>query len=273
MLEAKTRSAVLDDVDEQDFIRLCQFAYMGDYTTPLPIVESSEELKQEDAAAPADPMDIPPAASPAPEGEPAPEPPMDDPQGQEVPAEAPREEIIEEIFEPVPEFFYDSRQLGSSKSKKKKESRRVKFRQAFENKTPCPILPRQPLLDSCEPGTNSDERENYTTVFLAHCRLYVLADRFGIETLRALTLWKLHETLVHFTLYETRVPDIVELIEYAYSNTPDYCSRVDDLRSLVSEYAVCEIDTLGRSPDFVALMEEGGPFIRDWWKLMRECRC
>jgi hypothetical protein len=34
MAESQTRSATLDDIDEDDFIRFCQFAYTGDYSTP-----------------------------------------------------------------------------------------------------------------------------------------------------------------------------------------------------------------------------------------------
>jgi hypothetical protein len=34
MLEAENGESVLDDVSEDTFIRLCQFAYTGDYETP-----------------------------------------------------------------------------------------------------------------------------------------------------------------------------------------------------------------------------------------------
>jgi hypothetical protein len=44
--------------------------------------------------------------------------------------------------------------------------------------------------------------------------------------MKTLALFKLHKTLVPFTLYAARRPHIVELLKYAYSNdhTPD---RVD----------------------------------------------
>lgn len=34
MAESQTRSATLDDADEDDIIRFCQFAYTGDYSIP-----------------------------------------------------------------------------------------------------------------------------------------------------------------------------------------------------------------------------------------------
>jgi hypothetical protein len=34
MAESQTLSATLDDVEEDDFIRFCQFAYTGDYYSP-----------------------------------------------------------------------------------------------------------------------------------------------------------------------------------------------------------------------------------------------
>lgn len=39
MIEGSSRSAIWGEVDEEDFIRFCQFAYTGDYTTPFPTVE------------------------------------------------------------------------------------------------------------------------------------------------------------------------------------------------------------------------------------------
>ncbi|KAF2135118.1 uncharacterized protein K452DRAFT_213695, partial [Aplosporella prunicola CBS 121167] len=120
------------------------------------------------------------------------------------------------------------------------------------------------------PPTNQNARENFTTVLLSHARLYSFADKYGIEALRLLTLHKLHKTLVGFTLYNARISDIIALLRYTYSDehTLDYDNKVDDLRALVSEYVVCEIETIGRTKAFLDLIEEGGPFVRDWWTLM-----
>lgn len=105
-------------------------------------------------------------------------------------------------------------------------------------------------------------------MFLAHARLYVFADKYGIEPLESLSLHKLHATLKSFTLYRARVGDILKLVRYAYENGPGYKSN--KLRALVSEYIACEIDTIGGTKRFFALMEEGGLFVRDFWKLVQK---
>ncbi|KAF1971353.1 hypothetical protein BU23DRAFT_555888 [Bimuria novae-zelandiae CBS 107.79] len=71
-----------------------------------------------------------------------------------------------------------------------------------------------------------------------------------------------------FKLYTQRVGDIIELARYAYSN-PDLPDRgdagsLDELRELVVEYIVCEIDTIGKCDEFVKFMEDGGEFVGDF---------
>ncbi len=109
-------------------------------------------------------------------------------------------------------------------------------------------------------------------MFLAHARLYVFADKYGIESLKHLSLHKLHKTLITFTLYKARIRDVIELARYAYSDdhTPEYEDGVDELRALVSQYITCEIDTIGQSKEFISLLEEGGAFVRDFWVLVRK---
>ncbi len=41
---------------------------------------------------------------------------------------------------------------------------------------------------------------------------------WGIDALKTLSLHKLYRTLVNFALYATRRSDIVELVQYAYSD-------------------------------------------------------
>jgi len=185
--------------------------------------------------------------------------------------------VDEAIAEPLPapdEPIVDWNGWGPKESKKKDKksspSKKARLRKSFESKSFCSPLPRQSLIDSCEPVFNSESTEDFTNVFLAHARLYVLADKYGMGLLRSLSLHKLHKTLVGFTLYEARIGDIIELARYAYSDdhTSDY--GADELRTLVSEYFACEIDAIGKSDKFLPLMEEGGPFTRDFWMLVQK---
>lgn len=131
--------------------------------------------------------------------------------------------------------------------------------------------PRTLILQHFEPKPNNAVNQNFTPVFLAHARLYCFAHLHLIEPLKALTLDKLHKTLMSSKLYTKRIGNIVELARYAYSN-PDLLDRSNDgttneLRQLIVGYIVCEIE---RHNEFVDYMEEGGEFMGDSWRITRD---
>jgi hypothetical protein len=105
-------------------------------------------------------------------------------------------------------------------------------------------------------------------VFLAHARLYVFADRYLIKPLRQLVLHKLQQTLVVFELYPERIGDILELVRYTYSDNNTSSDGVDELRGLVAVYVAANLDKMKRSDCFVDLLEEGGGFVRNFWRLI-----
>lgn len=43
---------------------------------------------------------------------------------------------------------------------------------------------------------------------------------------------------------------------------------MDALRQLVVDYIACEVDTIGKHADFVRLMEDGGEFVSDFWRIV-----
>jgi len=236
MAEAQSKFATLNDVLEDDFIRFCQFAYTGDYSTPAYVVQeisSDEESVQEP---------YPVAAE------------------DSLPQTPPPEE--------------DDGWGVSPKKKNKKASspisKKATLRRSFENKSFCTILPRDAFLDSCRILANSEATQDYTPVFLAHARLYVLADKYGVKPLQTLSLYKLHKTLVDFTLYKARIGDVIQLARYTYSDEHTLDNGSDQLRKLVSKYLACESDVIGGSKEFLSLMEEGGPFVRDFWALVHK---
>ena len=114
-----------------------------------------------------------------------------------------------------------------------------------------------------EPRKNREACEDYTEVFLCHARLWAFADRYDICSLRRLCLQKLQRTLAEFTLYKERHRDIVELLRYSYSNSPDRTDQQDDLRSLITHYAACFVEDLSHSNEFKSLVEEIGSLARD----------
>lgn len=264
MKESEARCAKLEDVQVDDFIRFCEYAYCGDYTIPpwedLPTEPSSVpgihlQNNEDDGWGPIlqskkkkhkKGRTVPPLGDLAPEEVPEPEPDF--------------VEAVYEECEPQYEIRIPSRTL---------------LRTQFNSRN---YLKgdgsKDTILRRFEPKANSAVEQNFTPVFLAHARLYCFAQLRLIAPLKALTLDKLHKTLMGFKLYTQRVGDIIELARCAYSNLdiPDRSDdgTLDDLRKLVVEYIVCEIDTIGKCNEFISYMEEGGEFVGDFWRMARQ---
>lgn len=126
-----------------------------------------------------------------------------------------------------------------------------------------------PFNVKMQPRHNKSSKEDYRPIFLAHARLYVLGEKYGIQTLKAKVLQKLHRTLCHFTLYKACIGGVVDLIRYTYANTPSL-KCMDQLRELVTHFVTDKPSDLVGSKKFLALVEEGGPFSRDLVAFMLE---
>ncbi|KAH8726948.1 hypothetical protein GQ44DRAFT_758484 [Phaeosphaeriaceae sp. PMI808] len=262
MQESEKRCARIEDIRVDDFIRFCEYAYRGDYTVPpweeLPPRPSSTSgrIQQNDDD------DVWGFGTPSKKvkkvkkGRAVPEPPTIE---IEYPQESAKSEF-KEATEPQSEVRPISR---------------APLRTQFNSRNYLSdSSPKALILQHFEPKSNSTVYQNFTPVLLAHARLYCFAHVRIITPLKALTLNKLHKTLLNFKLYAERVGDIIELARYAYSN-PDLPDRSDDgtlndLRKLVVDYIVCEIDTIGKYDEFVKYMEEGGEFVGDFWRLAKQ---
>jgi hypothetical protein len=239
MVEAQVRSAYLSDVSEEDFLKFCEFAYTGDYSTPSHTIRAEMDLQStvyDDCPPPVVEEQYPEESYPE-------EPPA---------AERPPSSIA----------AISMKRFGTKTT--------ASLRKSFKEQSYCPVLPRQAFLDSCKIVTNHGNMEDYTPVFLAHARLYALAEKYGVESLKRLTLHKLHKTLKSFTLYEQSIEDVVELIRFSYCNdhTPDEGN--DELRALVLKFVASRHDIIGESEPFLSLLEEGGVFVRDFWIFVRK---
>ena len=295
MVEARERCAHLEDTEEDTFIRFLEFAYTGDYSVPEPdLVLSAADIDVDDhgessskgkmAAANGD------IRGSSEDGEEIEHAPVVDlsPPGMEQPP-------FEEEFRPPSPQMLESSWGFSKKDRKKKKKASSRWTVDEYNSLPPQDAveiayaddemrsetieatpPRKKnLWDSFqskavvketapwEPRVNSDHCEDYTNIFLCHASLYVLADRYTIEPLRELVLQKLRLTLSRFTQFSQRTGDIVELLKYIYVHTMDYDDGVDKLRSLVSEYAVCQIETVAKNKGFLDLLQEAGAMAKD----------
>ena len=83
-------------------------------------------------------------------------------------------------------------------------------------------LRRNPSLNTlglATPKANKCQNENYKEVFICHAQLYVFAEEWDILRLRAYPIDQLRAVLGAFTLHQCRTGDIIELVQYVYTNT------------------------------------------------------
>lgn len=273
MSEAKERCALLEDDDEHTFVRFSQYAYTGDY-----VAADSEILLDSSEIATTHPAVNDASIHQA----------EDD--GGEAPAPLTYDTVpvtvpLEEYLPPEPELAVVDTTWGDfhgvsvfSKDKKKKKGKIAQHNYGEEDSELEGVTPqtkKSKLWDEFkskayttsgpdfQPRKNREACENYTEVFLCHARLYVFAEKNLIGPLKELSLHKLQRTLVEFTLYKERVGDIVDLLQYSYSNTGDRVGCIDDLRVLVVHYAAYVIEDLEPDPRFQSLLGEAGSFGRD----------
>jgi hypothetical protein len=264
MEDSGARCAGIEDVRVDDFVRFCEYAYRGDYTVPpweeIPprsssTIDKNQENNDHDgwghfgtSSKKKKVKKVRLVLEP---------PPME--------VDYPQESLAIDFFrlEAAPEPQNESRSVSRTPSRTQFNTRNYLTDGGPE------VL----ILQQFEPKPNSTEDQNFTPVLLAHARLYCFAHVRLITPLKALTLDKLHKTLLNFKLYAERVGDIIELARCVCSN-PDLPDRgddgtLDDLRKLVVDYIVCEIDTIGKYDDFTKYVEEGGEFVGDIWRLAK----
>ncbi|KAK1585603.1 uncharacterized protein LY79DRAFT_558451 [Colletotrichum navitas] len=80
------------------------------------------------------------------------------------------------------------------------------------------------------------------TIFMLHVKLYALADRYRFISLRALCLQRLRESLVNVVLRAEFCEALVEMLAFAYANTPPG----DDLRMMLLRYCIFQMNHLKR---------------------------
>ena len=275
MAEAKERCALFEDIDEETFVRFCEYAYTGDYLVPSPgIVTVSQDKDSRNGMNEEQTIS---SSVPGLEFEvlPQDEQPQDAFLMHEIDdnlhAKDNVPETIDEFYTQSPQKLMDTPSPSLTTKKDKKKASQGAFDYPFAGfDTPHPQH-RSKKDNFCddfrmaysswdgpvfEPYKNCDPSENFTEIFLCHARLYAFADRYQIDSLRTLVLYKLRRTLAAFRLFPERVPDIFELVQFSYANTREH----DDLRSLVTDYIVCFVEYLVPHPDWVSLLANTDSF-------------
>ena len=249
MSEAQRGCAELTDVDEGTFIRFSQWAYKGSYVT----ADTNFTEPTSSEPAPAIEEDLPSA-------------------GTSEPIYADNKyHGYDEIcagdytkqYYSKPHVYARSAFGRSQRGQSGNQSSKYALREAF-------IQLQYPLPENTDslarPRANRGATEDYTEVFLSHARLYVFAEKYDIQPLKALSIHRLHATLALFTLHGERVGDIVALLRYSYANTAEDGS--EQLRMMLMAYVGYEMDTLIQADEFIELMEERGSLLSDVLKMV-----
>ncbi|KAK2024481.1 hypothetical protein LX32DRAFT_598652 [Colletotrichum zoysiae] len=82
----------------------------------------------------------------------------------------------------------------------------------------------------------------FATIFMLHVKLYVVAERYRFFALRALCLQRLRESLVNVVLRAEFCEALVDMLAYAYANTPPG----DDLRMILLRFCIFQMNHLKR---------------------------
>ncbi|KFX89896.1 hypothetical protein O988_08436 [Pseudogymnoascus sp. VKM F-3808] len=281
--ESTAESVTWRNVGKSSFERLAQFAYTGDYTVPKPLRRRGAVDRQEAVENEASPdildrgLAVEEDSAPAPGDTPAEdEPPM------------PVVEYSEYVEQDSPGWWPAAKPAPRVPSpdqyiSKKKAKRMERFASRIAQEelqpepvpepiSPIPVLfelddPRDKHKDDCEPSKQFDPKGNYSNVFRSHAELWIIASSYGIDSLMALSLYKLRQTLIVFRINDQTVSDLVDLVHYVYN--PHMESLEDERqRGLVAQYMACNSATLSSDGNFMALLREGGSFVEDFLKIV-----
>ncbi|MCJ1238868.1 hypothetical protein MMC14_006859 [Varicellaria rhodocarpa] len=225
MKEAQDGRAEWEDVAVESFIHFAEYVYTGDYTLIYAIneAETSQGISAEDQMIPT---------------------PAEEPASAQI-RYSQRDFDGDLVWEPailanriieVDERPFEDYTNGFGMKKDRKSKKGMPLRPGYRSRFHDLVYPL-PLVSlhssqTPEPLPNVSPIEDYAPVFLGHARVYVFAEKWVIEPLKAIALNKLHEALRNYTRYEARCSDIIELVKYTYDNTPCLNQR-DPLRELV----------------------------------------
>ncbi|KAG6129386.1 hypothetical protein E4U38_005150 [Claviceps purpurea] len=110
---------------------------------------------------------------------------------------------------------------------------------------------------------------NHSQFLIAHAKIFIFADCYGVAGLLDLAMRKLHKALCGFLLSRERLNDIVSLVRFCYERP---CP--EKLKRLVTSYSAAIVDSQGKNVAaecFRSLMKERGDFAADmaWFMACR----
>ncbi|RAH67609.1 uncharacterized protein BO66DRAFT_457623 [Aspergillus aculeatinus CBS 121060] len=234
-------------VEADTFIRLCEYAYVGDYTPPPDIIRNSKPTGgQPQLRADAKPF--------------LPRPSKD------------RRGIYSESWKPrLPSVYLDRSAAQSEKpSAAAHDLPRIfnpsSTRDAFNHLHTCLTARRGQVSEERKKAYAPRKiplhlRKQLTPNLLGHAKLCVLAEQHDIVPLRDLVFEKLATTLREFELFEDHVDYLIELVRFSYLHTRPRDDEIFCLRDLLATYVFSRLKQLYESVKFLDFAREGGDFV------------
>ncbi|OHE97335.1 hypothetical protein CORC01_07390 [Colletotrichum orchidophilum] len=118
-------------------------------------------------------------------------------------------------------------------------------------------------------------RTGYKEVFLAHAKLYLVANKYEIIELKDLCLRKFRQSLLHAPGTDEMLRATADTIRHVYSNTT---SRDDGLRKLLLRFCLTDMEWMMRDKDLEPVLESVPGFAidlfreipHDYWREIRD---
>jgi hypothetical protein len=98
---------------------------------------------------------------------------------------------------------------------------------------------------------SNDPFSSYAAVFLSHAEIHRFGVRTGWLSLSVLSLYRLLQLLEHFTLFEERTGDIVQLLKFVFEDS----EYMENLENILRDYMVWNVEILMRNADFKSFLE------------------
>ncbi|KAG5985330.1 hypothetical protein E4U54_006042 [Claviceps lovelessii] len=107
---------------------------------------------------------------------------------------------------------------------------------------------------------------DYSEYFIAHAKVFVFADYYGVEDLMDLAMQKLHGALCGFRLSRERLDDVLALVRFCYERPAP-----DKLKRMVASYAAGVVDSAVPTDCFKAVLKDMEDFAADvaWFMACR----
>jgi len=135
---------------------------------------------------------------------------------------------------------------------------------------PCGSMSHQELNKFTNQYTSATASSDIDPL-VQHAKLYALADRYMVNDLKSICLYKLYRELTAFNITDDSIEHVTDLLLYSYSHTNYHGDIVngtsDGLRSLVMAFITDNSKALMKYKGFRTVLAAGGEHTADFWAL------